>query len=65
MGDDIIDMGEIGHSERPAMALASGQGLTLVHFSVQRKQIWWDTLAAWFSPSPLDRGTREGVTKTA
>ena len=41
------------------------QGLTLVHFSAQRKHILWDTMGAWFSPNLLDRGTRGGVTKTA
>jgi hypothetical protein len=46
---------------------ATGQGLTLVHFSAQRKHILWDTSGAWFSPSLLDRGTRGGVkySKTA
>ena len=37
-----------------------GQGLTLVHFSAQRKDILWDTFGAWLSPSLLDRGTRVG-----
>jgi len=41
------------------------QGLTLVHFSAQCKQILWDTLGACFPPSLLDWGTRGGVTKTA
>ena len=36
------------------------QGLTLVHFSAQRKHILWDTFGAWFSPSLLDRGTGLG-----
>ena len=33
------------------------QGLTLVHFSGQRKHILWDSCGAWVSPSLLDRGT--------
>jgi len=41
------------------------QGLTLVHFSAQRKHILLDTLGALFSPSLLDRRTRGGVTKAA
>ena len=40
----------------------SRQGLTLVHFSAQRKHILLDTLGACFSPSLLDSGTRGGVT---
>ena len=39
---------------------AIGQGLTLVHFSGQRKHSLWDTFGACFSPSLLDRGTRVG-----
>jgi len=35
------------------------QGLTLVHFSAQRKHILLDTLGALFSPSLLDRGHGE------
>jgi len=42
-----------------------GQGLTLVHFSAQRKHIWWDTLGAQFPPCLLDWGTRGGATKTS
>jgi len=41
------------------------QGLTLDHFSAQRKHMLWDTLGAQISPSPSDRGTRGGVTKTS
>jgi hypothetical protein len=43
------------------------QGLTLVHFSAQRKHVLLDALGACFSPSLLDRGTRGGVkySKTA
>ena len=42
------------------------QGLTtLVHFLAQRKHILLDTLGASTPPSRLDRGTREGVPKTA
>ena len=37
------------------------QGLTLVHFSAQCKHVLLDTLGACL----LDRGTHEGVTKTA
>jgi hypothetical protein len=48
-------------SARPAPC----QGLTLVHFSAQRKHILLDTFGACFSPSLLDRGTRGGVTKRA
>jgi len=33
---------------------APGQGLTLVHFSAQRKHFLWDTFGAWCSPSLLD-----------
>jgi hypothetical protein len=52
----------------PAAIAACGpivQGLTIIHFSAQRKHILWDTLGARVSPSLLDRGTRGGVTKTA
>jgi hypothetical protein len=45
--------------------VSDNQGLTLVHFSAQRKPILCDTLGACLSPSLLDRGTREDVTKTA
>ena len=38
------------------------QGLTLVHFSAQPKPFWSDLPV---SPCLLDRGTRNGVTKTA
>jgi len=41
------------------------QGLTLVHYSAQRKHILWDALGASFPPSLLDSGTRRGVKKTA
>jgi hypothetical protein len=41
------------------------QGLTLVHFSAQRKHILLDTLGAWVSRSLSNRETRGGVTKTA
>ena len=51
-------------SSRSAPASRS-QGLTLVHFSAQRKHVLWDTLGAWFPPSLLDRGTPGSVTKTA
>jgi len=45
---------------------ALGQGLTLVHFSAQRKHTLWGTFGAWLlSPSLSDRWTRGGVTKTA
>ena len=43
----------------------AGQGLTLVLFLAQLGHILLDTLVACFHPSLLDRGTREGVTKTA
>ena len=46
-------------------ALAVDQGLPLVHISAQRKHFLGDTFGACFSPSPLDRGTRGGVTKRA
>jgi len=49
-----------------AAADATGtQGLTLVHFLAQRKQILLDTMGASFSLGLLDMGTRGGVTKTA
>jgi hypothetical protein len=44
---------------------AVGQGLTLVHFAAQHKHIMRDTLGPCFSPSPLDRGIRGGVSKAA
>jgi len=50
--------------DRALMAF-HGKGLTLVHFSAQRKHTLRDTLGAWFPPSLLDRGTRGRVTKTA
>ena len=57
------------HQREAARQVARGvapvQGLTLVHYSAQRKHILWDTLGASFSPSLLDRGTRRGVTNTA
>jgi hypothetical protein len=39
------------------------QGLTLVHFSAQRKHKLWDTFGAWLSTSLLDRGPRVGDQK--
>jgi hypothetical protein len=48
-----------------AIELPAPQGLTLVHISAQRMHILWDTSGASFPPSPLDRGTRGGVTRTA
>jgi hypothetical protein len=57
--------GLVGFLGKAARAAADHQGLTLVHYSAQRKHILGDTLGASFSPSLSYRGTRGGVTKTA
>ena len=49
----------------PTHVSTSVQGLTLVHFSAQRKHILWDRLGARFSFSLSDWGIPGGVTKTA
>ena len=46
-------------------AIASHQGLTLVHFLTQCKHILWCMLGALLSASLLRRWSRGGVTKTA